>query len=71
MIVMGSLRIVLTGGPDRLHDGCVEEVDNLDDKVKISFASGYEHFSHSGEVTEVDGAVLPVFHWCERTKIAE
>ncbi|WP_245787162.1 DUF5988 family protein [Amycolatopsis saalfeldensis] len=68
---MGSLRIVLTGGPDRLQDGWVEEVDSLDDKVKISFASGYEHFSPTGEVTEVDGAVLPVFHWCARTEIAE
>lgn len=69
---MTSLRIVLTGGPDQLHEGgCVKEVDNLDDKVKISFASGYEHFSHSGEVTEVDGDFLPVFHWCEKTRIAE
>ena len=71
MIEMASSRIVLTGGPDQLRENRVEEVDNLDDKVKISFASGYEHFSHSGEVTEVDGVILPVFHWCARTKIAE
>ncbi|WP_033289418.1 DUF5988 family protein [Amycolatopsis jejuensis] len=69
---MASVRIVLTGGPAELPEGGrVAEVDNLCDKVKISFGSGYEHFSHHGEVTEVDGVRLPVFRWCERTKIAE
>ena len=69
---MARLRVVLAGGPDELRkDGGVAEAAGLDDRVKILFASGYEHFSRSGEFAEVDGEVLPVFRWCARTKIAE
>ncbi|MFD2467952.1 DUF5988 family protein [Amycolatopsis silviterrae] len=71
MIEMEKVRIVLAGGPAELRESAVTEVDSLHEKVKIAFASGYEHFSHSGEVAEVDGAVLPVFRWCARTRIAE
>ncbi|WP_027927542.1 DUF5988 family protein [Amycolatopsis benzoatilytica] len=69
---MAGLRIVLTGGPEQVRQGdWIREVDNLHDKVKIMSGSGYEHFSHNGEVVDIDGVALPVFHWCGTTKIAE
>jgi hypothetical protein len=67
-----ATRIVLVGGPDGVAEKCAPlEVTNLDDKVKVPFASGYEHFSHSGEFAVIDGDFRPVFEWCDRTKIAE
>jgi hypothetical protein len=65
-------RIVLAGGPEQLPEAVrIQEVGSLKDKVKVHFASGYEHFTHSGEVAEVDGDHLPVFQWCGQTRIAE
>ncbi|MEC3979335.1 DUF5988 family protein [Amycolatopsis sp. H20-H5] len=69
---MVSLRVVLAGGPEKLCETArVREVRNLTDTVKLSFASGYEHFAHSGETAEIDGYRLPVFQWCGQTRIAE
>lgn len=65
-------RIVLVGGPEGVAEKCPPvEIPNLDGKVKVPYASGYEHFSHRGEFRMVDGHSRPVFEWCDRTKIAE
>jgi hypothetical protein len=67
-----AFRIVLVGGPEGVADKCSPmETTSLDGKVKVPFASGYEHFSHSGRFTVVDGDSRPVFEWCDRTRIAE
>ncbi|TQI93665.1 DUF5988 family protein [Amycolatopsis cihanbeyliensis] len=69
---MASVRVVLSGGPVRLPESArVQEVNDLTEKVKIVFASGYEHFADSGEMAEIDGDRLPVFEWCGRTMMAE
>lgn len=69
---MSGIVVVLAGGPGGLPASVrVREVDNLADKVKIPFASGYEHFVHEGEVREMDGRRMPVFQWCDRTRVAE
>ncbi len=65
-------KVLLVGGPEQLADALrVHQVTQLLDKVKVAYGSGYEHFSDSGEVSQVDGEVLAVFRWCGRTMIAE
>jgi len=72
MSVMVNLRVLLVGGPESLPGSMrVQEVADLTDKVKLAFGAGYEHFSHSGEVSLVDGEQLPVFRWCGETRVAE
>lgn len=67
-----AIRIVLVGGPRGVAESCSPmEITDLDGKVKVPFASGYEHFAHSGEYALVDGDSRPIFAWCDRTKIAE
>jgi hypothetical protein len=69
---MTSLKIVLAGGPERLCEiGRVREVGDVTETVKVSYASGYEHFAHNGETAEIDGYRFPVFQWCGKTRIAE
>jgi len=65
-----TVKVLLTGSaiPDAQ---CVHEVVDLDDKVKIAHGAGYEHFANSGEVREVDGVTVPVYQWCEKTRMAE
>ncbi len=70
--MLTALKIVLVGGPERVTEaGVVPEIHGLDQKVKVAFGSGYEHFAHNGEFQVVEGESRPVFHWCGRTKIAE
>jgi Family of unknown function (DUF5988) len=72
MFTVTSKKVVLSGGPDQLvTTTSIREVDYLNKKVKIAFGAGYEHFVHNGHFLVVDGEHLPVFQWCERTKIAE
>lgn len=69
---MVNARVLLVGGPEYLPDTVrVQEVDDLEEKVKLAYGAGYEHFSNSGEVSLVDGEYLPVFRWCGKTKVAE
>jgi len=69
---MVAVRVLLSGGPDQLPEFArMREVKDLAEKVKIPFASGYEHFVHSGDECEVDGFRMPVFEWCDRTRVAE
>jgi len=69
---MASVRVVLSGGPaELLQSDRMREVASLGDKVKIPYASGYEHFVHAGTEREIDGDRLPVFEWCDRTRVAE
>jgi hypothetical protein len=69
---MSSVRVVLSGGPAGLPDSeRLREVPGLVDKVKIPFASGHEHFEYRGGDREIDGEPVPVFEWCDRTRVAE
>ncbi len=69
---MDKIRVLLEGGPSGLSE-CdrVRVVDTLLDRIKLMLGNGYEHFAYSGESRDLDGARLPVFRWCYRTKIAE
>ncbi|HEY0451022.1 DUF5988 family protein [Actinophytocola sp.] len=69
---MSSVRVVLSGGPAELPDSArLPEVADLADKVKIPFASGHEHFVYRGGNRDIDGVPVPVFEWCDRTRVAE
>ena len=70
--MLTATKVVLVGGPKQVVEATpVPEVSGLDQKVKIAFACGYEHFTHNGEFLMVDGESRPVFQWCDRTNIAE
>ena len=70
--MLTALKIVLVGGPDRVTEsGVIPEVTDLNQTVKVAFASGYEHFRHNGEFQLIGGESRPVFEWCGRTKVAE
>jgi hypothetical protein len=72
MIVMDQIRVLLVGGPRNLPGSdSVWEVESLAESIKVAKGSGYEHFRYSGESRDLHGAELPVFEWCDRTKIAE
>ncbi|XRQ09192.1 DUF5988 family protein [Actinomadura welshii] len=65
-------KVLLVGGPEHLPGSVrVQEVSDLQDKVKVAYGAGYEHFSNSGEMSLVNGEHLPVFRWCGKTRFAE
>ncbi len=69
---MGQIRVLLVGGPsDLTGTKRMPEVPSLADSVKVPRGAGYEHFRYSGRSTDLDGVLLPVFEWCDRTRIAE
>jgi hypothetical protein len=65
---MKQIRVLLVGGPG---PDIVSEVPSLVDPVKVARGGGYEHFRYSGEHRDLHGSPVPVFEWCDRTKIAE
>lgn len=70
--MLTAVKILLIGGPERVTEsGSTREVTDLDQTVKVAFASGYEHYKHNGEYHEVNGESRAVFQWCARTKVAE
>jgi hypothetical protein len=72
LVAVDMMRVVLSGGPDHLPDSLrLREVSDLTERVKVPYASGYEHFVRTSEVRHIGGALLPVFQWCYRTHIAE
>jgi hypothetical protein len=72
MIAMDQFRVLLVGGPTDLTFGdCVREVPTLVEPIKVARGNGYEHFRYSGESRDLHGSQVPVFEWCDRTKLAE
>ena len=69
---MDAKRVVLSGGPKDLpEDFRLREVTDLEEKVKVQWGAGYEHFLPTSEVRDIGGEMLPVFEWCTSTRIAE
>lgn len=67
-----TLNALLIGGPTGLPDTeRLRHVHSVDQKVKIPWQAGYEHFVATAERREVEGRDLVVFSWTERTNIAE
>lgn len=70
---MPPRKVTLIGGPAGLpaNDRTREVTTGLGEKLKIPHGAGYEHFSHDGEFSVVDGAEAAVFRWCGSTRVAE
>jgi hypothetical protein len=67
-----TIEAILEGGPDGLaltHRRC--RVVEADDKIKVPYLGGYEHFERTSEYTDHEGAPRRVYRWTTRTKIAE
>jgi len=66
------IRVLLEGGPADLQESDrLREVASIAESVKVARGCGYEHFRYSGQTRDVNGIRLPVFQWCDRTRIAE
>ncbi|MFI5960312.1 DUF5988 family protein [Cryptosporangium sp. NPDC051539] len=69
---MTTTIVFLDGGPSQfLGMSYLAAAGGLDTKIKIEHGNGYEHYAHNGTFRLFDGAKLPVFQWCDRTRIAE
>ncbi len=69
---MNKIKVLLIGGRCcSVSERTVYEVSGLEQEVKVSYGSGYEHFSYLGQSATVDGETLPVFGWTGNTKVAE
>ncbi|GAA3567004.1 DUF5988 family protein [Nonomuraea rosea] len=68
------VKILLMGGPPYLPiDLRVQRVSKtkVKDTFKLPYGAGYEHFRHRGEETHLNGELIPVMEWYQRTFIAE
>jgi hypothetical protein len=62
-----NVTVNLKGGPDGMPATVSIRLSELSSsRLKIPFKAGYEHFVLVGGTPEV-----PVFLWCDRTKVAE
>jgi hypothetical protein len=69
LIAMDQIRVLLVGGPNGTDR--VLEVSDTAQSIKLARAGGYDHFRYSGQSQDLHGSELPVFEWCDRTKVAE
>jgi hypothetical protein len=69
---MEQTKVLLAGGPHTLSEmERTQEVRSLEDKLKVPRGNCHDHYAYSGESQILDGATLPVFRWCDRTRVAE
>jgi hypothetical protein len=67
-----SVLAILEGGPTSIpSESRIQLVGPYDEKVKLPYYGGHEHFERTGGFDEngLDGPV--VFRWTMRTKLAE
>ena len=64
--------VLLDGGPgEYFGTRYVLDADGLETRIKIQYGNGYEHYAHNGTFRVLDGQEIPVFQWCDRTRMAE
>ncbi|MFD9741622.1 DUF5988 family protein [Umezawaea sp. NPDC059074] len=69
---MEEITVILVGGPTHLGAADrIRRVADLAEKIKVPHGNGYEHFAATGERLPGDTGDMPVFGWCDQTKIAE
>jgi hypothetical protein len=67
-----SVLAILVGGPATIpSESRMQTVGPNDEKVKLPYYGGYEHFQRTGEFGEGDVDCPVVFRWVTRTKLAE
>lgn len=65
--------VVLVGGPREFPDAArYRQIGSADQKVKVAYRSGYEHFERTSEHFSLeDDCQGLIFRWTTRTRIAE
>jgi len=67
-----SVLAILEGGPTTIPSASrIQSVGAYDEKVKLPYYGGYEHFERTGGYSEDDLSAPVVFRWTTRTAIAE
>ncbi|MGO4612860.1 DUF5988 family protein [Nocardia sp. 2YAB30] len=64
------VKAVLEGGPQDLPARIVP-ITPPGIELKVPFRGGYEHFKVTQREQDTPEGRLPVYEWCDRTKIAE
>ena len=63
---------VLVGGPDTIPAASrIREVSPFDEKVKLPYYGGYEHFERVRSLVEDTSCLQVMFRWTTRTELAE
>lgn len=69
---MEEFRVLLLGGPPSFPDHLRNQtVRSIDEKIKVRFRAGYEHFQYRGECRNTSEGRVQLFSWCARTAVAE
>jgi hypothetical protein len=71
---VNAYNVFLSGGPTDIpqRQRLIHLADvTADDDVVVPKGNGYEHFSSTNEICEIDGSRLTVFRWQYNTRIAE
>jgi hypothetical protein len=67
-----AVQAVLEGGPPTIPNAWrTRMVGAFDEKVKIPYYGGYEHFERIGEIDETSPPERITYYWTMRTEIAE
>jgi hypothetical protein len=71
-VEINSVQAVLRGGPATIPAASrIQEVSPLDEKVKLSYYGGYEHFERTTTLIEDASCRQIIFRWTMRTEMAE
>jgi hypothetical protein len=63
---------ILEGGPEGIPEASrLRAVSPVDDKIKIVYYGGYEHFERTDMLDESGSFPQIVFRWTTRTEMAE
>jgi tRNA splicing ligase len=67
-----SIDVVLEGGPTDLPvEARTCQVDRDEQKVKVQYYGGYEHFERVEDSNVATANGMTIFRWTGRTRIAE
>jgi hypothetical protein len=71
-VEVNSVQAVLRGGPATIPAASrIQEVSPHDEKVKLPYYGGYEHFERTTTLIEDASCRQIIFRWTMRTELAE
>jgi hypothetical protein len=71
-VEVNSVQAVLKGGPATIPAASrIQEVSPFDEKVKLPYCGGYEHFERTTTLIEDASCRQIIFRWTMRTEMAE
>jgi hypothetical protein len=70
--ISASVRAILEGGPASIPTALrTQAVSPLEEKIKLPYYGGYEHFERAGWLDEDTSPQGLIFRWTMRTEVAE